>query len=201
MPTRKANATWEGGLKGGKGDFKGESGLIAGSFNFGTRFGEQAGTNPEELLAAAQAACFSMALAAGLEGAGTPARPLSRRGRSGHPTLQRDGSESAAGHDAQRRLRPWLKAGGSWSTPAVRPFEGEPHGHLQPPSATLQDCCARTGRRPSTQLPRGRSGPAGHRRGSEEDDRQLSDNRCSSRAPHGALHGSRHRQYFQRCCR
>lgn len=76
MPTRKANATWEGGLKGGKGNFKGESGLIAGAFSFGTRFGEQAGTNPEELLAAAQAACFSMALAAGLEGAGTPAEQV-----------------------------------------------------------------------------------------------------------------------------
>lgn len=73
MRTSKANATWEGGLKGGKGTFKGESGLVAGPFSFGTRFGGEAGTNPEELLAAAQAACFGMALAAGLEGAGTPA--------------------------------------------------------------------------------------------------------------------------------
>ncbi|HEX8393591.1 MAG TPA: OsmC family peroxiredoxin [Longimicrobium sp.] len=73
MPTRKANATWEGGLQGGKGSFAGESGVISGGYSFGTRFGEAKGTNPEELLAAAEAACFSMALAVGLEQNGTPA--------------------------------------------------------------------------------------------------------------------------------
>jgi len=67
MPTRKASATWEGGLKGGKGSFKGESGAITGQFNFSSRFESGAGSNPEELLAAAEAACFSMALALGLE--------------------------------------------------------------------------------------------------------------------------------------
>jgi osmotically inducible protein OsmC len=72
MPTRNASATWEGGLKDGKGSFKGSSGVIGGNFNFGTRFGEEPGTNPEELLAAAEAACFSMALSLGLEGAGSP---------------------------------------------------------------------------------------------------------------------------------
>ena len=65
MPTRKATATWEGGLKGGKGSFKGESGAINGQFNFSSRFESGAGSNPEELLAAAEAACFSMALSAG----------------------------------------------------------------------------------------------------------------------------------------
>jgi lipoyl-dependent peroxiredoxin len=73
MPTRNASATWEGGLKGGKGSFKGESGAIGGSYSFGSRFESAGGTNPEELLAAAEAACFSMALSAGLEKAGTPA--------------------------------------------------------------------------------------------------------------------------------
>ena len=72
MPTRSASATWEGGLQNGKGSFKGESGVIAGSYSFGTRFGEEKGTNPEELLAAAEAACFSMALSLGLEKNGTP---------------------------------------------------------------------------------------------------------------------------------
>src|SRR5947207_8287434 len=72
MPTRKATATWEGGLKGGKGSFKGESGSIGGQFNFSSRFESGAGSNPEELLAAAEAACFSMALSAGLEKNGTP---------------------------------------------------------------------------------------------------------------------------------
>ena len=73
MPTRKASATWEGGLQSGKGSFEGESGKISGSYSFGSRFGDAGGTNPEELLAAAEAACFSMALAVGLEQNGTPA--------------------------------------------------------------------------------------------------------------------------------
>ena len=70
MPTSNASATWEGTLKGGKGSFKGKSGAIQGAYSFATRFEGTAGTNPEELLAAAEAACFSMALSMGLEGAG-----------------------------------------------------------------------------------------------------------------------------------
>lgn len=73
MPTRTATATWEGGLRGGKGSFKGESGAIGAPYSFGSRFENGSGSNPEELLAAAEAACFSMALSAGLEKAGTPA--------------------------------------------------------------------------------------------------------------------------------
>ena len=72
MPTRKSSARWEGGLKGGKGTFKGESGAINGQYNFSSRFEEGVGSNPEELLAAAEAACFSMALSGGLEKNGTP---------------------------------------------------------------------------------------------------------------------------------
>lgn len=72
MPTRKATAVWEGGLKGGKGTFKGESGAIGGQYNFSSRFESGVGSNPEELLAAAEAACFSMALSGALEKAGTP---------------------------------------------------------------------------------------------------------------------------------
>jgi len=71
MPTRKASAGWEGGLKNGKGTFRGETGL-AGAYSFSSRFEGGAGSNPEELLAAAEAACFSMALALGLERADTP---------------------------------------------------------------------------------------------------------------------------------
>lgn len=71
MPTRKASAAWEGGMQ-GKGSFKGQTGL-GGSYSFGSRFQEAAGSNPEELLAAAEAACFSMALGLALEKAGTPA--------------------------------------------------------------------------------------------------------------------------------
>jgi osmotically inducible protein OsmC len=69
MPTRTASAKWEGGLQGGSGSFRGQTGL-GGSYSFGSRFGDAVGSNPEELLAAAEAACFSMALSAGLEKAG-----------------------------------------------------------------------------------------------------------------------------------
>ncbi len=79
MPTRNASATWEGGLAKGKGSFSGESGAINGAYSFGTRFGDQKGTNPEELLAAAEAACFSMALSLGPEKNGTPATRVETR--------------------------------------------------------------------------------------------------------------------------
>ncbi len=72
MPTRKSTARWEGGLKGGKGTFKGESGAIGGQYSFSSRFESGTGSNPEELLAAAEAACFSMALSGSLEKNGTP---------------------------------------------------------------------------------------------------------------------------------
>ncbi len=71
MPTRRSSARWEGGLKGGKGTFNGESGAIGGQYSFSSRFEEGVGSNPEELLAAAEAACFSMALSGGLEKNGT----------------------------------------------------------------------------------------------------------------------------------
>jgi osmotically inducible protein OsmC len=64
---RKANATWNGGLKDGKGTFNVESGTIKDQkFTFRTRFESDPGTNPEELIAAAHASCFSMALSAQL---------------------------------------------------------------------------------------------------------------------------------------
>jgi osmotically inducible protein OsmC len=70
MPTRTASAKWEGGLKGGKGSFKGATGL-GGQYSFSSRFEEGTGSNPEELLAAAEASCFTMALSANLEKNGT----------------------------------------------------------------------------------------------------------------------------------
>src|SRR5947208_3004119 len=81
MPNRKANATGEGGLKTGKGSFKGESGAIGGQFNFSSRFENGAGSNPEELLAAAEAACYSMALSVGLEKNGTTATSVDTTAR------------------------------------------------------------------------------------------------------------------------
>ncbi|HWJ76345.1 MAG TPA: OsmC family protein [Kaistia sp.] len=70
MPTRISDAEWQGDLKAGKGSVKLGSGAYEGQYNFSSRFENGVGTNPEELIAAAHAACFSMALAAGLSGAG-----------------------------------------------------------------------------------------------------------------------------------
>ena len=70
MPTRIASALWEGTLKEGKGKMKLGSGAFEGTYSFTSRFEEGKGTNPEELIGAAHASCFSMALAHGLAQAG-----------------------------------------------------------------------------------------------------------------------------------
>jgi len=72
MPVRKANAVWEGSLKEGQGTMRLGSGAFEGRYSFGSRFEEAGGTNPEELIGAAHAGCFSMAFAAGLGRAGFP---------------------------------------------------------------------------------------------------------------------------------
>ena len=72
MPTRNAIAHWEGGLQQGKGSLRLGSGAFEGQYSFSSRFEEGTGTNPEELIGAAHAGCFSMALASGLERAGYP---------------------------------------------------------------------------------------------------------------------------------
>jgi len=73
MTTSQASAVWEGKLRDGKGRYSAGSGAFSGNYSFATRFEGAKGTNPEELIAAAEAACFSMALSAGLEQGGTPA--------------------------------------------------------------------------------------------------------------------------------
>jgi len=68
---RKASAEWTGGLKGGKGIMSTDSGILKDTkYSFTTRFEDEPGTNPEELIAAAHAGCFSMAFSAQLENAG-----------------------------------------------------------------------------------------------------------------------------------
>ena len=68
---RKASAVWRGGLKDGKGSISTESGVLKETqYSFGTRFENGVGTNPEELIAAAHAGCFSMAFSAELGKAG-----------------------------------------------------------------------------------------------------------------------------------
>lgn len=75
MPIRTASAVWEGDLKGGKGKMKMATGAYEGPYTFSSRFEEGPGTNPEELIAAAHAGCFSMAFSNGLAKAGyTPKR-------------------------------------------------------------------------------------------------------------------------------
>jgi len=76
MINRKSDARWEGDLKSGNGKLKLGSGAFEGAYSFGTRFEAAPGTNPEELLGAAHAACFSMALAAGLAQAGHSPRSI-----------------------------------------------------------------------------------------------------------------------------
>lgn len=70
MAVRFANAVWEGTLREGKGRMRMASGAYEGPYSFSSRFEEGTGTNPEELIAAAHAGCFSMALSGALTRAG-----------------------------------------------------------------------------------------------------------------------------------
>ncbi len=72
MAIRSAEAVWEGELQGGKGTMRFGSGAFEGQYSFTSRFEEGTGTNPEELIGAAHAGCFSMALAGALGRAGHP---------------------------------------------------------------------------------------------------------------------------------
>jgi osmotically inducible protein OsmC len=68
---RKASAVWKGGLKDGKGTISSDSGVLSDTqYSFSTRFEDGKGTNPEELIAAAHASCFTMALSFALAKAG-----------------------------------------------------------------------------------------------------------------------------------
>jgi osmotically inducible protein OsmC len=74
---RSASAVWKGGLKDGRGSISTQSGVLADTqYSFSTRFEEGKGTNPEELIAAAHAGCFSMALSAQLANAGRTAEHI-----------------------------------------------------------------------------------------------------------------------------
>jgi osmotically inducible protein OsmC len=70
MPTRSADATWEGDLPDGSGTMRMQSGAYEGAYSFRSRFEDGDGTNPEELIAAAHAGCYSMALSNVLAEAG-----------------------------------------------------------------------------------------------------------------------------------
>jgi osmotically inducible protein OsmC len=70
MPVRSAEATWKGDFKSGQGWIKSETEALSGTFSAGSRFEDGSGTNPEELVGAALAGCYSMALSLELGGAG-----------------------------------------------------------------------------------------------------------------------------------
>jgi osmotically inducible protein OsmC len=90
----KASAVWNGKLRDGNGSFEAGSGSFKGAYTFATRFEGKPGTNPEELLAAAHAACFSMALSVVLEKAGTPP---TRIATTAHCTMDKvEGANSVA---------------------------------------------------------------------------------------------------------
>jgi lipoyl-dependent peroxiredoxin len=88
--TRTAQAEWQGTGKEGKGTLTTQSGVLSSqAYGFNTRFGDVKGTNPEELIAAAHAGCFSMALAFALQAAGFTATKLST---SAAVTLEPEGA-------------------------------------------------------------------------------------------------------------
>ncbi|MFU8811937.1 MAG: OsmC family protein [Balneolaceae bacterium] len=76
MSIKKANARWEGDLKNGTGSVKTESGILDAAYTFASRFEDGKGTNPEELIAAAHAGCYSMALSNELASAGHDTRSV-----------------------------------------------------------------------------------------------------------------------------
>ena len=76
MPTRSAKADWQGDFKRGGGSVSTETGILDSPYNFSGRFESGTGTNPEELLGAAHASCFTMALSVGLTQAGNPPESL-----------------------------------------------------------------------------------------------------------------------------
>jgi lipoyl-dependent peroxiredoxin len=95
MAIRTADAEWKGNLRQGAGHMRFGGGAFDGRYNFGSRFEEGPGTNPEELIAAAHAGCFSMALSGDLERAGYKPESVSTVAKvhiepvSGAPTINR----------------------------------------------------------------------------------------------------------------
>jgi lipoyl-dependent peroxiredoxin len=77
MPIRSSDAVWEGPLQGGKGTMRFGGGAFEGQYSFTSRFEEGTGTNPEELIAAAHAGCYSMALSGALGRNETPPTKIS----------------------------------------------------------------------------------------------------------------------------
>ena len=133
MTVRNGSAEWRGDLQSGSGTVTVGDGIFEGAYSFGSRFGDEAGTNPEQLLAAAHAACFTMALANMLGSAGhvpesvhTNAR-VQLRNIDGAPTLSRIDLETEGkvpGVDAQEFER-WAEEAKA-KCPVSRALAGVP---------------------------------------------------------------------------
>jgi osmotically inducible protein OsmC len=95
MPERSGSAVWKGDLQGGDGRLTVGDGVFEGAYSFQSRFEEGEGTNPEELIAAAHAACFAMAFSGALADAGHTPDSVEARARAvlkqvdGKPTIAR----------------------------------------------------------------------------------------------------------------
>ncbi len=133
MTARNGSADWRGDIKNGMGNVTVGNGVFQGAYSYGTRFGEDAGTNPEQLIAAAQAACFTMALAALLGAAGHVPESLHTnavvhlRNINGAPTLVRldiDTEGHVAGVDDQQFQRYAQEA--KTNCPVARALAGIP---------------------------------------------------------------------------
>jgi osmotically inducible protein OsmC len=137
MATRNGSAEWRGGLKDGSGTVTVGDGVFEGAYSFSSRFEDGEGTNPEELIAAAHASCFAMALSAALsEGGHVPesVRTTARvhlRNLDGTPTIARIDLEVEAtvpgiGEDAFRQTAEEAKA----ACPVSRALAGVPEIEL-----------------------------------------------------------------------
>ena len=122
MATRNGSAEWKGDLKGGAGTVKVGDGVFEGQYSFSSRFEEGEGTNPEELIAAAHASCFAMALSLILGEQGHPPDSVQARAAvhlrnvDGLPTIARidletEGSVPGIDEDAFRSYAEKAKAG------------------------------------------------------------------------------------------
>ena len=136
---RQAEAEWKGDLKGGSGRVKLGSGAYEGNYSFATRFENGAGANPEELIGAALAGCYSMALANSLAQAGFTAteRAQQRRcppGQGRHGLPDQPDRTHRDGHRAERRRTPPSSSTSTRPMPAA-----SSSGHWPPSPALTQD--------------------------------------------------------------
>jgi osmotically inducible protein OsmC len=137
MTARNGSAEWRGSVEAGSGTITVGDGVLEGAYSYESRFGEAAGTNPEQLLAAAHSGCFTMALANALSGAGHPPESLRTtarvqlRNRDGVIALARIDLETegdVAGID-ERQFRAYAEAAKT-ECPVSRALAGVPEIRL-----------------------------------------------------------------------